>query len=500
MKFIPLILSLTLAFLATRSMFGNMWFPVHDATHIERVTLMHETIFVAKQFPPIWAENINNGYGYPLFHLYAPLFHLTATLVNLFTNGATTLALSLTVFMISAIGVYGMYQLTNHLGPVSSVVAATIYGLLPYAALNIYVRGAFAEHTALAILPWVFYSLRDLSTRRKGALAGLCLVLFATSHNLIPILAFIPILIWGYVHNRQFLPGFVLTLILALGLSSWYILPLLFERSFTQADTIARTTNYQLHFIQPWQIWNSTWGFGGSGPGVEDGMSFKLGKVTITLALVGFVLAIIKWQSKMLLIGLFALFSLFLTTSYSRVIWDNLIYLQVVQFPWRALGPLALYITLLAAYTLSTIPTKWLGTPLALIIIAATLFLSLKYFRPQTYEYNPLSIEQIVQVIPEYMPRWMVETPDIPASGIPLTLTGPAIITIDRAYYPTWKAQLDNNLVELKPSDSGLIELTVPSGTYSLKVWQSHTKLQYLAYAITLVTLGFTLGLLKERA
>jgi len=213
---------------------AGSWYPMHDTTHIARVYLMEQTIR-GGQFPPIWADTINNGYGYPLFHFYAPLFYYVA-LIGKLVSGSYLVGLKLSLFFFISAGILGVMKLSSHWGRGAALIAGVALALSPYLALDIYVRGAFAEITALMLFPWVLVLWERLKSKSDIVLAAITTALFLISHNLIPIIAFPIIVVWVLVLHRQSLVRLLWPTLLTILISASFWLPLIFERSFVQAD------------------------------------------------------------------------------------------------------------------------------------------------------------------------------------------------------------------------------------------------------------------------
>lgn len=503
-----LIIALLIAWLILRPILPTgAWYPMHDRTHPERIALMQSTMLNG-QFPPIWADTINGGYGYPLFHFYAPLFHLFTSLIGFnFYLPLPTTALKITLIVATLTGVMGIMLFSRRWGRVAATVSAFAFAMSPFMAIELYVRGAFSEYLSLCLLPWVFLATESLSSRSKIALAGVSIALFVLSHNLIPVLALPMVLIWMLYHNKGQAHRVAWTILLSIGLTTWFTLPLIFERQFVRADKIARNTNYALHFVEPWQLWNSTWGFGGSTLGIEDGMSFKLGKLQIILGITGLLLAFIKKKKSLILIGGFLMFALYLATPYAKVVWDALPTLQLVQFPWRSLGIVVVLLSLLAGFAVSRLPSRPLRVLLAMIVIVTLWKLGGQYFKPQEITTSPMDkveqfssdqISDIAPVIPEYMPVWFTGKGGVLPNEAAVDETGDRLL-IGQAYYPTWKAYVNGQQVELQPDKNGLVSIDLPIEDHVLELKPSHTNLEYVAYTLTLLSVGYTVGLLKER-
>lgn len=462
----------------------SVWYPMHDATSPERVTLMRETI-LGGQFPPIWASTINGGYGYPLFHFYAPLFHLFATTLSFVTS--VTTALKVTLLVSTVVGVLGVMRLTRPWGRLAGATAAVALFSSPFLALELYVRGAFAEYLSLCLLPLVLATTQQIMSRRQAAVAALTLALFVLSHNLTPLLALPLILVWMVYSNSSRLRLVLGTILLAIGLSAWFTIPLLFERHFTKVDSVARTTSYAAHFVEPWQMWNSTWGFGGSAAGVEDGMSFKLGKLQLILGVLGLALALVKRKQSLILLGCFLALSTFLATAYSKFVWDLLPTLQLVQFPWRALGIAVVMLSPLVAFVVGQLPRS-VRLVAATMLILGFWRLGHSYFAPQSLTPLPTKVRDIAKVVPEYETAWW-DPSELGQSSSSLHL----------AYYPTHVGIANHKRIRLYPDKAGLTAFVGNYDKSEIKVFESHTRLERLSYAITLLTIGAVLGLLRER-
>lgn len=490
MRKVVLLVFLLLTYLLLRPILGDVWYPMHDTTSVARAYLLGKTLG-SGQIPAVWATELSGGAGYPLFHFYAPAFSYLSLLGKIIT-GSYFVGIKLTLMLTAMTGLIGMYMLTRKWGRLVGLVTAVSYGLLPYAAVDLFVRGAFAEYLAMGLLPWVFYIWTDLSTPRRQVFASLITVLFILSHNLIPLITIPFLAIWILVHSKHNPQKLVLPTVLVLALSAFYVAPLLFERNFVVADRVARTTDYTKHFVAPSQLWNSAWGYGGSGLGVEDGMSFKVGKIALLLAGLSSLLILIKRQQSMLFFVVSAAISLYMTTSYSALFWHKLPYLATVQFPWRFLTLAGFFVSILAGYILSYIPNKLIQATLALIVVAGLIWTNLKLFKPQTVFPADLSLytsqsylSTIPQIVPEYLPKWV---------GQP-SAVDPSSTVLPYYFYPTWKVTLDGKSTSTYPADQGYLAFANPHQSTDVIVTQAHTQLEILANIISLLALVITLSI-----
>jgi len=478
-------LFIVITFLIFKPLLSSSWYPMHDSTHIARVYLLEKTI-KSGQIPAIWASDIGDGAGYPLFHFYAPLVYYLSLFGKLLT-GSYFVGIKIVLILATVVSLSGMYLLTRKWGRSAGIVASISYVLLPYAAINIYVRGAFAEYLAMSLLPWVFYVWTDLESRKKQVIATVITSLFLLSHNLMPLITAPFLLVWIILNKPKKYTKWFLPLIVTFTLSAFYLLPVLFERSFVMADSVARTTNYALHFVSPAQLWNSMWGYGGSGLGLEDGMSFKIGKIQLILAIIATVLIILRKNLKLLFCVMAGIGAYFMTTQYSVMIWQSIGTLSIVQFPWRFLALGGFFVSMLAGYSTTLVSSKVWQFIITTSVVLALLFFNLKYFIPQTtfpsnqQNYtNQSYINSLPNIIPEYQPSWSHITNAIL----------PEYTILPQLYYPTWQVTLDSRRISAFPIN-GYLAFSNPTQSTDYSIKQVHTNLEYIAHILSLSSLIF---------
>lgn len=402
-------------------------FTFHDmsqAGRIDEFTLNIKNLHIPPRLAPRWSE----GMGYPVFNFYAPFAYWVSSLINLL-GFSTVDALKISFFAALIIAFIGMFLfLRSAFNSLGALVGASLYAASPYVATEIFVRGNLGEMWFMALLPLCFY-LYNLNSQnnKKNIFVFTCISTFflLTSHNIFSLigsgLLFVHILL---LNNKK--KNFI-SLVLALLLSSYFILPALFETSLTYARETITQTFYGDHFLCITQIWTSPWGYGGSAKGcVEDGMSFMIGKFHILAGMAGLTLLIFQLcttkrkDNKIMLTILFVfalgLISTFLTLYQSEVVWKNLSFvLALFQFPWRFLMFTNFALSFFAGYFFSTtIFKKKYAYVVPIIFILICLLNYSKYFKGQTFDINLynekyLSNEyiskEIAYTIPDYLPK-----------------------------------------------------------------------------------------------
>jgi hypothetical protein len=264
--------------------------------------------------------------------------------------------------------------LRRFIGQLPATAGAMIYTLFPYHAINTYVRGALSEQFGYLIIPLIFMALLKLlskSSEKKSFYWALLLGLFGglliLSHNLSALMCaivLVPVVIGGvfYTKNKKLLLGYIFFAgTIAIGLSAFYLVPMVFESSYTNVSSqVGGGADFRDHFVCFGQLWSGGWGFGGSTQGCVDGMSFRLGKVNVLLFVVSvfyvcYQIAVTKRVKdfNIFYIGIYiVLFSLWLMLSISRSLWESIDVLEYIQYPWRFLSFVGLGISMVIGFGL----------------------------------------------------------------------------------------------------------------------------------------------------
>ena len=492
-------------------------FDVHDPTSIVRIATLSDTL-KSGQFPAAWTNQLNEGFGYPLFLYYAPVFSYLGAFIKLFVP-SYLLSLKLSLFILVGVAALGMYKLMRQfLGSYGALIASVSYTLLPYHASTLYVRGSYAEGVTWTLLPWLLYLWSQKDRGYKWVVStSLITSLFFLSHNSLPF-AFIPfLLIWIFIFMPKTLASSALALLLSTGASSWFLLPVIFERGLVQIDKVALLTKYSDHFLSPMQLWHSAWGYGGSAStGQIDGMSFMLGKFQLVLAAISLVYLGIKKRLDKVMIFFLAtiIFYAFMTTMFSSFVWDLVSPLQILQFPWRLITFASFAVAALAGYFVEYLP-KFTKPLAVLFITCGILFFNLKFFVPQraiSYDDSSfLSKEKLATVardkIPEYLPIWMDKFPTSKSddgfvhSSISVSgthhLTYESQIGISTAYMPQWRLVVDNKIEPIEPLYGKIISKKYfPPGSHTFELTWHRTAVENIGIWLSAFSLLVMIGLL----
>lgn len=547
MKFFKKLLSFELfaliiiTVLSFSGLLNNQYFSIHDDQHIARLFLLDQAIRQGSLYPR-FVGGLGFNFGYPLYNFYPPLIYYVAEFFHLI--GFNLLwSLKLMIVTGSFVSSIGMYLLGKRLfDKKAGILSATLFTFFFYRAITIYIRGAWAEFFAMSLLPFVFLGLDDIyknKNLKSILLFSVSFALLILAHPLIafPACFFIGLFFIYYFFNSEnrllFVKNFLVGVFLSVSLSAFFWLPSIIEKQYTLVDTILihELASYKIHFIYPFQLWFSPWGYGGSITGPIDGISFQLGKIHIFLTIFSLLVfisyQIIKKKKESVKLYLFLffllLFSIFMSLTYSQFVWDKIKYLWYLQFPWRFMTFTGIFISLFAGagiqYLGKLIKTdnvrgKILFDTIITVIIFITIIKYITYFQPhepKAYDEKKLtSFEEISWRVSktsfEFSPigiktkKTELETTTIGLNKKDLTKdnfkilssnkkevtvtqllnnfskkefiiesTKPVEFRLNTFNFPGWQASLDGKeIIILDNNDYKLITVSVPKGNHNL--------------------------------
>ncbi|MFH2062144.1 MAG: 6-pyruvoyl-tetrahydropterin synthase-related protein [Candidatus Beckwithbacteria bacterium] len=524
-------------------LFNQKFFQMHDYTHIARLAELDRALKDG-HFPPTWSKNLGWGYGMPLFHFYAPLPYYLAEGFHLIGfNYLNSIKIVFGLTFLLAFG--GMYLLAKKFFEnKGGLLAALALVYSPYRAVDFYARGALGELMTISLIPFVLWSLFKLIDEKKQVFKKVSIVsfllgIFLLSHTILDLIALpLFILIAGFYlliaksHLKKYF-YVLLSFILGTGLASFFVLPAFLEKKFTGVDKLTDGfSHYSHHFLYFRQFWDGIWGYGGSIDGINDGLSFHLGKVHFLLALITLLLMGVYWLKKRKfdkrigVVGLFlglTSFLAWLSTYHAKFIWDQIPIMAYIQFPWRFNSILIVLISFITGgslYYLSKFFNKKISL-IGLIIFGGILILiNIKYFKPKEYVdensfyYSDKSLisEQMSGVIPDFIPKWVNPQPKEMALTEYKILAGKPkievidsktqlvkirvesdedfVLQINRFYFPGWRLYNNGNEIEFKyENNNGIINLNLPKGGYELSLIYKNTSVRNLANLISLTSL-----------
>ncbi len=426
------------------------FFAAHDAKHSVFFLVEFDKAIRDGVLWPRWGPDFALGYGYPLWLLYAPLAYYVAEGIHLLGLGFTA-AVKATWALGFLFGGWGMFLLLRRwfgrgpAGRAASLVGGILYVYAPYHLLNIYVRAAFAEFSAMAWFPWVLLAFDRLvqpagpaSPRRAVALAALAYAGLLLTHTG-SIVIFTPLLLAyllfallrlalaerqplgevGRAALRAAAGG-----LLAVGLAMIFLLPMLLEQRFiAQEQWVQGTYGYRGHFVYLSQFLDPFWGYGYSDDptGPNDGLSFQLGIAGVVLALTAAVVGLRRSSPQRGRTAFFlavTLASLATMLPLAQPFWDSVGPAALIQFPWRLLSIASLGVAILGGAAVASLlwkpsaPAKLAASsaqaPVAAILALIVVLASLPFSLPQYTDIQPSDESELAIILFETTFRDMV--------------------------------------------------------------------------------------------
>ena len=497
--------------------------------HLLRLALLDRYVGHGWLYPR-WIPDFVLGRGYPLLNFYAPAVYYVAEGLHLLGLGFQHAFAVVCGLEILGAGL-GMYLLAGDLLGYSQkaarLVAATAYMYAPYLLGNAFVRGAFPELGAQALLPWVLWAAHRLMTRgaprRDIVPAALVLASLAITHNItlffLPIVwvAYVAVLWWQGGRRRALLLWAGGAAGLAMLLSTFFWLPMAVERTYLSGAAYDISARFLHENVWSWQNFldpNFFYKYGNDIP-------YRLGLVQFGLALVGIVLVRRRNAVWLFYVGLLLVTGLAIT-QWTLPVWLNSRLLLTVQFPWRLLSLMSVPLALFAGAIL--LPVRGRAARFAVAVALAVLIIVTQ--RPSPSWSTSMSLDSVAIRPPsvaqfeidsgalgtsnssEFLPRWvkttrLSERERLPAAAhqvqlreaspfdFSMQVAGDAgSLRINTFYYPGWRAVLDGqtNLQPHPSTDLGLLTVDIPAGTHELALRWEGTLLARLAGAISLLS------------
>jgi len=473
---------------------------------------------------PRWIPDANNGYGSANFIFYAPLSYYLVSAIRLFTPSLTT-AMIAAIWLGFFLSGVTMFVATNKMfGGTGNPLPAIIYQILPFHLGDLYIRGTFAELVAFIWFPLVIlFAYKILESRNKMAFIGLSisyagLILTHLVSGFIFTLVIGAYLIYNYfLKNKKPLLKTLLSLILGLGLSSFYLIPAIFEKKFVQIDYIIKCPvgDYRKNFLFMWnkvQI-------------ILEHFYLSL-HITVILEVILFlfiILVIQRNREKLLnrlhvnFFMLLFLSAFILTTPLSKPLWDIVPGFPFLQFPWRWVMVMELSLCLLigAAFSLREMPgfrltdlkKRWI-----VYLMVALSLVSLNTILQGSHHISKIAVSTVD--VREYTPIWAGDMRKIMSeakiemvsvvSGEALTdivewtseervistkASTPALLRISTFYYPGWEAGIDGNRANIMiEKESGAMLIDIPQGEHKLVLKFEDTPVRHYAKIISILS------------
>jgi hypothetical protein len=451
-------------------------------------------------YPSIAGET-NRGLGDAGLRFYPPLTYYALAVSYMVIRDwyfASLLVFTL-VFFIGGVGIY--LWTSEEFESRQALTAAILYTFAPYHLNQLYNNALFAEFCAMAVVPYCFLFLTRVC--RKNNLLNMfgltiAYALLILTHLPLTILCSIAMAAYAILLLRKTdLAATVFKLLAAVvsaaAMTSFYWLRFLPELSWivhSSPKYFSTTWDYRSNFLLlPDHFLN----YG------EDALNLWLADVFLVAMLLIAVPTCVcvlrnkAYRSKYIVALLSVLtLAVFMTTPLSAFIWNNIAFLQKVQFPWRWLAVVTAFGSVFASIGIiratdamkvskSTLLSIGLGSIFVVYVFTAAFLIKGAVYTPHA------DLNRMMQTIPEsqgcecWWPVWAKsmafgQTDKVIATGRKVDVIAwsaankqfhidagdPATATIRSFYYPHWQAEINGSTALVEPSEDGLISLSVP--------------------------------------
>ncbi len=518
--------------------------PTHDGEyHVMRFQQFYKVLSEGNLYPR-WAPDFNNGFGIPLFNYVYPLPNYIAALSHVIGFSFID-SFKLNMALATIVGAIFMYLWSKkYWGEAGGAVSSVFYTFSPYHFLDIYVRGSAGEVWSLGLAPallWAYHSYYESNRKMFLVLSSIFLALLILSHNILALVFFgffilyASYLILNLKEKKALILNTFIICLTGLGLSSPFWLPAIFETHFVQGLQVAAPLD---HFPKLYQLIYSSWGYGFSGIDRAGQMSFQIGIANLLGLFSSIVILFISIQRRIMtfFISTF-LITVFFITPFSAWFWENIPFINYVQYPWRFLSLVILVASFLAGGIVQNSLFKKrnkLKFIAAAALIIISIGFSIRYAKApfyhkrtdQHYLTRPNFTDGTNSPGDGFNTVWLNKIPSKAKEKVEI-IEGSGKIKIEKignqnyvfetysnnnlklrintAYFPGWVAYIDNNEKKEVSNKSGIMALSVPKGIHKIRIELRTTiarTISYIIFTFSIVLLallpGRAIGIIKK--
>lgn len=529
-KFVPLFIIIIICIPVVIPYFHSGYFPTHDGEWaVVRLGDMFRTLRDL-QFPPRYSGALNFGYGYPLFNFTYPFPYYLGILFYIPTHSFILSIKTMFVVSVFLSGIF-MYFASNELwkNRTSGVISAILYIYLPYRMVDLYVRGSIGESLSFSLFPLILYlGLKLFNSpfaRHIVFFLSISIAVLVMTHNIMTVL-FLPVLLIfmliRIISEKRYdvLQSLMLCLVLGFGVSAFFWLPALFEKSNILLSKIP-IADRSLYFVNLRQLLIPSWGYGV--PTENGGFSYQLGIIqSITVCLTILVIGVrlfknkliqptaVKYTGILLVIYLLCFTMLF---SFTLTLWKITPLLKEINYPWTLLSQLGFVTAILGGFL--SLQGKYIKY-LLIVFAFLSIILVFPYAKPEKFIQHDdsyyLTNEATTTSSSELMPLWVKEFPkehykdkvEIVSGSAEIknlvfnskklefdyTATSDTVFRINTIYYPGWKVYLNNELVkENHLNPQGVIEVLASKYGSHVSLYFGETVARTAANCLSIIAL-----------
>lgn len=472
------------------------------AQNFQRAAIIHDSIASGSLSPPFGAQT-NGGLGDLAVRFYPPMVYYVLS-ASAFLAGEWyfgTLIAYLLLFFASGLGVY-LWAL-EAFSAKTAIIAAGIFTFAPYHINVVFNNGLIAEFAAFAVIPFCFlFAARTISAKNVASILGLTVsyALLILTHLPSTIIVSICLAIYSGMlipRTRLFAPLARLGIAVALSAaaSSFYWVRMAPEIGWVKhsgSEYFSGIYGYRRNFVLAPQ------NFFGLGDDQLNLWLADLMLLAIILIAVPSFYFFFKKHKKLstpqIVLTVLFVFSIFMATPPSGLVWEYLPFLQRIQFPWRWLGIITVVGSLIGSYGLVNFSSHQKQRIPVLATIVFAIFLSFfafmsaflvkgSHYMPREEFNSQISGLAAANSYIGWLPIWVPDFPQKVSERVRIIgrnvdiiewaassrsfLIGngkPGEAEIGTYFYPRWQASVNRIDVPVKYNSAGLIVIDIPEG------------------------------------
>jgi len=493
----------SLAFIAMSASFWNGITSGNDMfQHYQFAVTVRDSIAAGVVYPS-FAGSMNHGFGDVALRFYPPLsYYILDGFYFLFNDWfVASLVAFFSVFFVGGVGVYLWAR--QEFSHAQSLLAAGIFIFAPYHLNQIYNNFLFAEFSASAVIPFCFLFVTRVCRRGHW----LDILGLAASYALL-ILTHLPSAVIGslallfytlfLLRRENTLPTLARlfsSVLLGLGLSSFYWLRMAMELGWVKHSSgpyLSGVWGYSDNFLFTLESLN----FQDSVENLWLADLMLLAMLVIAVPSIAFLIRRSSRPSQFVLAaGAGFLFSAFMAVIISKPVWDNLKFIQDVQFPWRWLGLVSVFGALFASLGLvhysqalssggKTFLPIGIGASMLLFVFVSAFVVKGAVYLPRGEFNASINNSEGNETFDGWWPVWAdrsafsqtervsaqdrsvaVDTWSATEKQFAIGSGGETVARVATLYYPHWTAEVNGTPTAVSPTENGLISLHVPAET-----------------------------------
>lgn len=484
---------------------------------------------------PSWAPLLNSGFGYPVFIFIYPLPYY---LISFFHMFGFSFIFSAKLVLVAAYIASGflMYAVLKKMtkNSFAAFSGALVYLFTPYHLVDLHFRVAMAELIAFAIAPALFYvilKIEEVKTIIYILLAGLLWGLFFLAHP--AQFLFYSGIFFAYVGYKQFrnkkldwqyIISITIAFVIGLMVSSFSWIARFTLTQYTQGSLL---TDIPVSYVRPWELLFSPYRYGFLFQGSHGELSFLIGYTQIIILGIGILLLIREWKRKKFSelpfwISL-SLVLIFCMLPYSKILWEAIPMLNLMQFSYRLLHPLSFCLSIITALIIVSANLK---KPAVLMLIFITVAYTIlnwghRHMLPNVNDSTLRNMimytkeEGMIEANPIWWDRkkinWIDEVPknhievikgkaevkEIQRTSTKHTYiyysSQPATLVENTFYFPNWTITIDNKPVKISYETTehrARMVFEAPKGLHTIEVTYKDIPQLHYAKLLSLLTVS----------